>query len=347
MLCHFNVFGETAVQCEQCGRVIENKTPEIPIYSACRFPANHERQAQSHAPAITVVMPVWNGEKYLHQAIDSILNQTQKDFELIIVNDGSTDSTPDIINHIARQSDNVFVIHQPNKGTGAALNTGFAIARGKYQTWWSADSWVEPNWLSELQQALDNNPDFGFVYSDWKRLHQESGHERTILVPDFDRTRLQKECYIGPSWMWRKEIKDQVGEFSVDLCEDYDMHLRMAGATPFLHLPEVLVHWHDHQDNVTNRICRPQHFAPGLRVRARHKWKHSQMRVAWIGPYVDAASVGWFLANGLNEVGGDQIAVRHILGKHRHMNQIEDLLINRDDDEIRHVLDPGRLRDDG
>ena len=103
---------------------------------------------------ISVIIPVYNAEKYLRRCIDSVLAQTVQDFELILVNDGSTDKSELICNFYAKENQKIRVIFQENKGPSAARNTGIRNARGKYLVFVDADDWVENNYLEVLLEYM-------------------------------------------------------------------------------------------------------------------------------------------------------------------------------------------------
>src|ERR1700761_3392427 len=109
-------------------------------------------------PAITVLMPAYNAEKYIGEAITSVLQQTYTDFELLIVNDGSTDSTASIINNFI--DERIVVINQPNMGVAAALNTGLEYARGKYIARFDADDVCYSYRLEKQIRFLQDNPEY-------------------------------------------------------------------------------------------------------------------------------------------------------------------------------------------
>ena len=120
------------------------------------------------APRVTVVLPVHNGAAFLDAAITSILAQTFRDFELICVDDGSTDDTPAILRRHALADRRVRIItNSPNKGLPGALNTGFAAARGTLHTWTSDDNIARPDMLARLVAALDAAPDASIAYADF------------------------------------------------------------------------------------------------------------------------------------------------------------------------------------
>ena len=101
-------------------------------------------------PQISIIVPVYNSEKYLGVCIDSILSQSFRDFELILVDDGSKDSSAQICDEYASQDKRVRVIHKVNGGVSAARNDGLDIAKGEYVTFIDSDDWVEREFLSTI-----------------------------------------------------------------------------------------------------------------------------------------------------------------------------------------------------
>lgn len=111
-------------------------------------------------PAISLIIPVYNVEKYIKKALDSVVNQTMKNIQVIIVNDGSTDNSINIVEDFARKNSNFTIINQDNKGLAAARNAGLKIAKGKYIAFMDSDDYIEPNFLECLYKlAKDNDAD--------------------------------------------------------------------------------------------------------------------------------------------------------------------------------------------
>lgn len=111
-------------------------------------------------PKVTVLMPAYNAEKYIETAIESILNQTYKDFEFIIVNDCSTDSTLDIIERYAKQDKRIKIIsNKENQKIAQTLNNGLKEAKGKYIARLDADDWSYPERLEKQVNFMEENPD--------------------------------------------------------------------------------------------------------------------------------------------------------------------------------------------
>jgi len=101
-------------------------------------------------PLVSVIMPVYNSEKYLTAALECVVNQTLRDIEIICVDDGSTDASPDILCDFAARDDRLRIITQENKGAGVARNAGFAVARGKYLSFLDSDDLFEPDMLETV-----------------------------------------------------------------------------------------------------------------------------------------------------------------------------------------------------
>ena len=118
-------------------------------------------------PKISVIIPVYNAEKYLSDAIESVIEQTYDDWEIVAVNDGSTDSSPVILKtYEKRYPTKIRVIHQSNSGLSAARNVAIAASRGEYVAFLDADDLWLPEKIDEQIRVLSTNTDVGLVYSD-------------------------------------------------------------------------------------------------------------------------------------------------------------------------------------
>ena len=119
-------------------------------------------------PTISIIVPVYNVEKYLNRCVDSILNQTFTDFELILVNDGSTDNSGKICDEYAKKDQRVKAIHKSNGGVSSARNRGLGEAIGKYVMFCDSDDYVADNWCSMLLYYIRKFPDRFIVSDVWK-----------------------------------------------------------------------------------------------------------------------------------------------------------------------------------
>jgi glycosyltransferase involved in cell wall biosynthesis len=186
-------------------------------------------------PKISVILPTYNGERWLAEAIQSVIDQTEENWELIIVNDGSSDNTLKIAQVFAAKDRRISVISNPeNLQLPTALNIGFASARGEYFTWTSDDNIYQPNALEKMASHLDCNPKTDLISMNFSFI-DENG---TIKSEDFDSihkyqrdaAHLLHGCNVGAAFMYRKTIAEKVGQYDEDkfCAEDYDYWCRIA-----------------------------------------------------------------------------------------------------------------------
>jgi len=210
-------------------------------------------------PTVSVVMPVYNGEKYLRLAIESVLGQTFRDFEIIVVDDGSTDSTPSIARAFGEQ---VRYVTQQNSGCGAAVNHGIRTARGRYFAWLSYDDLFAPEKLAEQVRALERVGAPAVSYTDMKWIDTEGNvlAERELPLPA--RHELVKAILLGEpvSFAGYSLVCDlccfeQVGYYDETKrhTEDADMLLRLARRFPFVRVPQMLTLAREHDTRVSRR----------------------------------------------------------------------------------------------
>ena len=201
-------------------------------------------------------MPAWNAEQFVGEAIDSILAQTFKDFEFIIINDGSTDNTAKII-YSYKDPRIVFVDNTKNQGLIAVLNQGMDMARGEYIARMDADDISYPERLAKQLEFIEANPDVGVLGTSFQEFG-DSNH-RTIRKERFGLIGLIQGCKIGhPTVMLRKSVFDKHGlRYSSDYeaCEDYELWSRAIRHTAFANLPDVLLkyRWHHHNISVQQK----------------------------------------------------------------------------------------------
>jgi len=280
-------------------------------------------------PRVSIIVPVWNEEKFLEESLNSIRRQDYDDFEVIVVDDSSTDRSPKIIKYFETIDPRFRGVQTPtNSGTGETLNLGFHHARGEYLTWISGDSWVRHNFLQVLVAALDQSPDVVMVYSDFVIL--ADGNSTIVLNPNYNKKKLQQECNVGPCWLFRAEAKKKAGPYISSLCEDYYMHLMLAEQGKMQRIPRVLGSWRDHPNNLTNLVSRKEGWVQAVVARAKARWNSTLYRVACISQVYTKES--WEFSNLINRL-GDKCALRHISSE-----QGFDLVLGRDDAEINGIL---------
>ncbi len=202
-------------------------------------------------PLVSVVLPTYNHLTMLPVSIGSVLAQTFTNFELIIVNDGSTDGTRDYLDRISEPR--IRVIHQENKRLPGALNAGFEAARGRYFTWTSDDNYCSPGFLGSLVEALDRDPGAGFAYSAFAWIDERNRIKGVHRDQDFSYPSLLR-CNPGnASFLYRRECQETVGRYDPELegAEDWDMWLRIREHFEPVYVPQILYYYRLHDKSMT------------------------------------------------------------------------------------------------
>jgi len=204
-------------------------------------------------PKVSIVLPTYNGEKYLRESIDSIISQTFKDWELIIVNDCSTDSTPQIAEEYANRDSRIRVINNKiNQKLPNSLNIGFREAKGKFFTWTSDDNMYLPEAIERMGRYLENNTDIYMVCSNMDLIDFDGNILGNYL--NYDEELMYYDGCVGASFMYKREVLDTVGEYNPQkfLVEDYDYWLRILFKYKKIgHIDETLYLYRTHPRSLT------------------------------------------------------------------------------------------------
>jgi hypothetical protein len=214
-----------------------------------------------NAPVITVLMPVFNGERYLREAVASILNQSYGDFEFLIIDDGSTDRSAAIIDSY-RDPRVRLVRHQANLGLVPTLNRGLELARGKYVARMDCDDISLPDRFAKQVALLEAAPEIG-VCGGW--IEYFMGRELVLELPAEDQAIKQALLTFNPMAHPTVMIRASVIErhrirYDPDYphVEDYELWSRLAALTGFANIPEVLLKYRIHLDQVGARQGKEQ-----------------------------------------------------------------------------------------
>jgi hypothetical protein len=210
-------------------------------------------------PRVTVLMPVYNGEKYLEEAVESILRQTFRDFELLIVDDGSLDSTPDLLAGYEPRDPRV-VIHRfaHNQGLSTTLNFGIVQARGEYIARMDADDISLPERLQEQVEFMDEHPEVGICGTGTELLSEKPRKNWQYLVShdEIHARMLFINAIAHPTVMLRASIlrKYALGyDPHVRYAQDYELWSRAITKTRFANLPKILLKYRIHTSQVGSR----------------------------------------------------------------------------------------------
>jgi glycosyltransferase involved in cell wall biosynthesis len=232
----------------------------------------HEPSSAGTVPAVSVVLPVYNGEPFLVEALDSILGQTFGDFELIAVCDpSSSDNSRSLLDDAARRDSRVHVLQGPIRNLAAALNLGLSRARGEFIARMDADDVSLSNRFARQVEYLREHPDIAVVGATITMIDAGGSVIREIDYPltpvEVDRFLIEIGCALAhPATMGRRAALLSVGGYRelFQHAEDYDLWLRMAECYSLANLPDRLLRYRHHDDKVSLRYASAQWLATHL-----------------------------------------------------------------------------------
>lgn len=204
------------------------------------------------SPLVSIVTPTYNQAEYLVETIESVLNQDYPNIEYIILNDGSTDNTEEIL----KQYDGrIHWASHKNCGQSATLNKGWSIAQGKYLGYLSSDDILDPTAVSRLVQELENNNQIVCVYPNADLIDENSNTIKENICKEFNREDLiiSQECYIGPGALFRSEVYQLIGGWKpqLKLAPDREFWMRLSAFGPFYFDEKVLAYYRLHSQSIS------------------------------------------------------------------------------------------------
>ncbi len=206
-------------------------------------------------PNVSIVIPAYNAMKYLPETIDSVLNQTYNDFEVLIINDGSSDH---IVQWVSQLVDpRVKLISQTNQGVTVARNKGIACAQGEYIAFLDADDLWEPTILEKQVRCLEDNPAVGLVHTWMTIIDEQSKLTGKVMTSNAEGDAWKQVVELNTvpcsSVMVRRCCFETVGVFDQNLrnIDDWDMWIRIAARYPFAVIKEPLMRYRQHLNNMT------------------------------------------------------------------------------------------------
>jgi hypothetical protein len=208
----------------------------------------------SGTPAISVVLPTHNGSRYIDQAVESVVRQTFTDWELIVVNDASSDDTPAKIDAWTARDERIRAVHlAENRKLPGALNEGFRLAGGDYLSWTSDDNWYAPEALAKMLEVLQTRPRVDAAYAGMTEV-DEAGSPvatRPVLAAE----ELAVTNVVGACFLYRRAVQDSLGGYREDLflAEDYDFWLRAYLDFQLEPLDEALYFYRKHSGSLTEQ----------------------------------------------------------------------------------------------
>lgn len=199
---------------------------------------------------VSIVLPTYNGKQYLRQSIESCLNQTYKDIQLIIVDDASTDETSEIIRSYSDTRIR-YIRNKINQGLPRSLNIGFRQAEGDYLTWSSDDNFYTVDAIEKMLNFLRHKKS-DFVYSDFYYFEEEN-KDSAIRVKLDPMASLTKENCIRACFLYSRKVWHDIGEFDpeVELAEDYDYWIRISKRFSMSHYDKPLYFYRGHNNSLS------------------------------------------------------------------------------------------------
>lgn len=236
-------------------------------------------------PAVSIVMPCYNAARHLPASVGSVLAQTFADWELIAVDDGSTDGTSAWFK--AHPDARIRPLSQANQGVSAARNTGLAAARGRYIAFLDADdTWAE-GFLENMLTGLQAHPDAVLAYCGWQNVGLPGGRGEPFVPPDYENAAKAETLFAGCRWpihaaLVKRDAVEAAGGFDPALqnAEDYALWLRIATTAPIVRVPEVLAFYHFHgaaQASSNKARAALHHLHAQQRYLAQHPGFHAAL----------------------------------------------------------------------
>ena len=213
-------------------------------------------QDSHRAGLVTVVMPCYNAAPFVEQAVISVVNQTHPAVELVVVDDGSTDNSAEIVSRLATAyPGRIELLRQNQNGPYVARNHGLAHASGEFVAFLDADDWWREDFLEKLHTALRENCNAALAYCGWQNTGVEGGRGEPYVPPDYENED-KAERFLRAASPWpihaalvRRRAVDEAGGFQTYLptCMDYDLWLRVGITHPIVLVPEVMAFYRHHQ----------------------------------------------------------------------------------------------------
>jgi glycosyltransferase involved in cell wall biosynthesis len=276
------------------------------------------------APKVSVVMAVYNERPYLETAVRSILNQTFEDFEFIIVDDGSTDGSGEVLDRFEQNDDRIRLVHQENRGVIASLNRGLDMARGKYVARMDGDDISRPERFERQVAFLEDNPEIGVLGTQVDKIDADGnvreGWNRSLPTdPDILAWRLLfSNCLHNPTVMMRHALLERLEGYAewARHMEDRELWARAVLETRLENLPDALLKFRRHQGSVTVKRREEQIRRCTKAVATLHH--------AILGPSADeqiAGFLAWMDKRGV-EKATEETGVKDFSSVHEHIRSL-------------------------
>jgi glycosyltransferase involved in cell wall biosynthesis len=212
---------------------------------------NLTTQKAEMAPRVSIVMPCLNGEQTVLRSIRSVLEQTMTDFELIFVDNGSTDQTLRMVGDL--QDPRLCILRQPERGVSRARNMGISVANSPLMAFLDSDDTWDVRFLEKMCASMTSNPDCVLAYCGWQNFGAQGGRGEPFIPPDYETPSKVDSLLRACRWpihgcMVRTAVVAELGGFDTSLVigEDYLLWMEIASRGRIVRNPEVLAYYHQH-----------------------------------------------------------------------------------------------------
>lgn len=240
--------------------VAKSKAATFELQEKCAHPAIREYVPQKlfKTPQISVYVPAYNAEKYILQAVQSVLNQSYTDYEIVIVDDGSSDNTWDVLNKEFGDNPKVRLFRKENGGIGSASNYALRQCRGYLVVQLDSDDMLTREALATVTEFFNKNPEVDCIYSKLDLITKDGATFKNGWAPSaFDRYELLVGMSVPHMRAFKRAIYNRTGGFdeNIENAVDYDFYLKVSSVARIAHLPEKLYLYriHDSQTSTAKR----------------------------------------------------------------------------------------------
>lgn len=267
---------------------------------------------------VSIVLPVYNQADLIVESIDSVLNQTYQNFELIIINDGSTDGVESVLERYQGHP-KIRCYKQTNQRLPKALSNGFDFARGEFRTWTSADNIMEPKMLEQLVSKLREDPKLGMVFADYYAIDDRGSllqdwtwraHNRPIpasaeirLPRTTENLNTVQDNFIGPCFMYRGWVGQCIGDYDTQLgIEDYDYWMRINAFFEIRHLgSDSLLYRYRVHDNTLSAQAKEHKILDKALLLMEYEKERAAYYQSSLSYVADGSGADWLKVHGVSE----------------------------------------------
>lgn len=230
-------------------------------------------------PIVSVIIPVYNQEKYIKECVESVLNQDYENLEIIVIDDGSTDRTPEILKEFGEK---IRYVRQENRGPASALNYGIRLAHGEFIGWLGSDDVYLPSKIKYQVKKFQEDTSLALIYTDYIMINSEGNELRVVSCPSplpeqFVKVLLAGNFINGSTVLMSKEYHEKVGYYDENLkaSMDGDMWFRLLRhGFKFGHISIPLVKYRWHPANISHKFRLMQEYRDKVHLKAFKAFSH-------------------------------------------------------------------------